>query len=120
MRSSRWFWLACMVAGCGNTTTTVTAHPQAITPPACTAVTSFGNGAACSSAEPTLAACGTSSSRLCSGGWLCYDAPEFAECSCQTDADCSGKRAYVNAARIAQEKSPLAVTCHGGRCIEGP
>lgn len=116
--SMRCLAIAALVGGC-TTRTSPTVGPQAIVPPPCTSVTYFGNGEACSSADPTLGACGTLTSRLCSGGWLCYDAPEFAECSCTTDADCAGKRAYIQAARIAQEKSPTSVTCHGGRCIEG-
>ena len=115
---TRWLAVLLACAACGQTT--VTSNQTAIDPPACTTIGQFGNGATCSSAEPTLAACGTSGSRLCAGGWLCYDAPEYEQCACSTDADCNGKRDYVNQARALNDKSPVAITCHGGRCTEGP
>ena len=91
----------------------------AIEPPACTTVTQFGNGQTCSSADAMLKACGTNASRLCAGGWLCYDAPELEQCTCTADSDCDGKRAYVSQARALNDKQPISVTCHGGRCVEG-
>ena len=106
-----------LASACGNTT--VTSAQTAIDPPACTSVTQFGNGQTCSAATPSLASCGTSASRLCAGGWLCYDAPEYEQCVCATDTDCDGKRAYVNQARALNDKSPIAITCIGGRCVEG-
>ncbi len=110
-------WIALSVIGCGQS---VALSPStAIQPPPCTSLTSFGNGQTCSSADGTLAACGTSGSRLCADGWLCYDAPEYAQCTCQTDADCAGKRDYVNTARALNDKAPVATTCIGGRCVDG-
>lgn len=88
--------------------------------PACKALTHFGNGAVCSSAEPTLAVCGTSSRRTCSSGWLCFDAPELADCTCQTDGDCTGRAQYVNASRATAGKAPLQAKCEGGRCAGRP
>ena len=120
MASERAF-LALALAGlvaCGQTTTT--RNQTAIDPPPCTSISLFGNGQTCGTADPTLATCGTSASRLCAGGWLCYDAPEYEQCACQTDTDCNGKRDYVNQARLLNDKSPVAIGCHGGRCMEGP
>ncbi len=102
---------------CGNTT--VTSTQTSVDPPACTSLTQFGNGQTCGTADPTLASCGTSASRLCAGGWLCYDAPEYEQCACTTDADCVGKRAYVGQARALNNKQPVGITCIGGRCVEG-
>ena len=91
----------------------------AIDPPACTSVTQFGNGQTCSAKDATLANCGTSASRLCASGWLCYDDVAFEQCKCQTNADCAGKRDYVATARALNNMQPIAVSCHGGRCVEG-
>ena len=105
-------------AGCGHSTVS---EPLllAVEVPACKEVERFGNGQTCSALEPTLAACGASPSRLCAGGWLCYESAASAECACQTDADCAGKREYVNTARAAADKAPVAVTCRSNRCVEG-
>ncbi len=105
------------LVGCGQAA--LTSNGTAIDPPPCTTISQFGNGQTCNSADPTLASCGTNASRLCAGGWLCYDAPEYEQCACTTDSDCAGKRDYVNQARALNDKSPTAITCNGGRCVEG-
>ena len=111
-------FVLCLVFTACTQSGSATAGRTAIEPPPCTSVTQFGNGQTCSTQDGTLAACGTNASRLCAGGWLCYDAVEFEQCSCQTDADCAGKRDYIAAARVLNNLQPIAVTCHGGRCIE--
>ncbi|MSP93203.1 MAG: hypothetical protein EXR79_15615 [Myxococcales bacterium] len=110
--------LAVGTAGCD--TPTEPAEPPPVAPPACQAVTTFGNGTVCSAKDPTLAACGSAKRRVCASGWLCFDAPEFAACACTTDADCDRRAAYINAARTAARKAPLAARCDGFRCIGPP
>lgn len=119
MVTSRWTLLCATVSllGCGQTA--LTSSATAIDPPPCTTISQFGNGQTCAASDPSLASCGPSASRLCAGGWLCYDAPEYEQCACTADADCAGKREYVNQARALNDKSPVAISCHGGRCIEG-
>ncbi len=104
------------VLGC--TQTTLTSHTLAVEPPACTTIGQFGNGQACSSSDGTLAVCGTNPARLCAAGWLCYDDVGYAQCACQSDADCAGKREYVNTARALNNKSPVGITCIAARCVE--
>ena len=89
-------------------------------PPACKSVTLFGNGAACSSADAKLATCGTKASRTCASGWLCFDAPEFVDCSCTVAADCEARATYINAARVTARRAPLAAKCEFGRCAGRP
>lgn len=96
------------------------AEPGTVTPPLCNAVVSFGNGAQCVETDSKIAACGTSKRRTCASGWLCFDAPELADCGCAIDADCQGRAAYINAGRTAAGKAPLAAKCDGGRCAGAP
>jgi len=94
--------------------------PASTTPPLCSKVAVFGNGATCSIQDPKLVGCGTSARRTCATGWLCFDAPEYANCGCATDGDCDGRTAYVNAARTAARKAPLGSKCVQGRCAGQP
>ena len=110
--------LAVSLGAC--TGATETSDAASITPPLCSKVASFGNGATCSAADPTLAACGAAAKRTCASGWLCFDAPEYASCGCATDGDCDGRSAYVNAARTAAKKAPLSSKCVQGRCSGQP
>lgn len=103
-----------MVAGCDAET--ATPSQPTITPPLCTLVKSFGNSATCGVDDSTLAACGSGARRTCAGGWLCFDAPEYVDCSCVVDADCAPRTAYINAARTASGKAPLASLCVATRC----
>lgn len=94
--------------------------PDAAPLPLCTEVVRFGNGASCSAKDPSLAACGSSSFRTCGNGWLCFDSPRAQDCGCGTDADCAPRTDYINAARTAAGKAPLASKCVRGRCSGSP
>lgn len=96
------------------------AKPAPITPPACTSISHFGNGATCVATDAKIAACGSAARRTCASGWLCFDAPELADCRCSADSDCAGRTAYINAGRTATGKAPLAAKCDGGRCAGAP
>ena len=85
-------FVLCLVFTACTQSGSATAGRTAIEPPPCTSVTQFGNGQTCSAKDATLANCGTSASRLCASGWLCYDDVAFEQCKCQTNADCAGKR----------------------------
>ena len=112
------FVAAAGVGGCDAPADPV--KPASIAPPACQAVAVFGNGSVCSAKDPTLAACGSSKRRVCAAGWLCFDAPESVACACKTDADCDRRAAYINTARTAARKAPLAARCDGFRCVGPP
>lgn len=94
--------------------------PGPVVPPACTSVVTFGNGAACDDTDSKVATCGPAKRRTCASGWLCFDAPELADCACEVDTDCAGRTAYINAGRTAAGKAPLAAKCDGGRCAGAP
>ena len=94
--------------------------PVTVEPPNCTAVASFGNGALCSASSEGMAACGASKRRVCAAARLCFDAPEYAFCACDKDADCNGRAAYINKARLRRDQEPIDVLCHGGRCAGAP
>lgn len=98
----------------------VATKPGSVTPPACVDVKSFGNGSACNANDPTIALCGKSARRVCASNWLCFDAPELVDCACATDADCTKRTEYINVARTAASKAPLASKCEGGRCAGRP
>jgi hypothetical protein len=102
-----------LALGCGNDEEGLA--PSIAVPP-CARVARFGNGAACSLAEPTLAACGSAARRTCGGGSLCFDAPELLVCACTADADCAGRAGYINEARQAAGKAPIAAICDQSRC----
>jgi hypothetical protein len=113
----RWWLLAALGAAAIGCDGAATAPVQGWrTPPRCSAVQAFGNGARCSSDDASLSACGTAKRRTCASGWLCADAPEYIDCTCETAADCTGRTAYINSARNAAGKAPLANTCDRGRC----
>ena len=107
-----------LVVACSSATET--SEPSSITPPLCNQVAHFGNGATCSAAAPTLPECGSAAKRTCATGWLCFDAPEFANCGCAKDNDCEGRAAYINAARTLAKKAPLSASCVQGRCAGQP
>ena len=99
--------------------------PTPLEPPLCVLVASFGNGASCEPSAASgqagkLASCGGAARRTCASGWLCFDAPEFADCRCKADSDCAGRTAYINAARTTAGKAPLASKCDVGRCLGAP
>lgn len=107
-------WLAC---GCG----TSDADPNAsITPPQCSSVTHFGNGLSCENDDGALSSCGTSASRTCASGWLCFDAPQYVDCGCAADSDCATRLAYINDARASVKKAPITSACVKGRCSGRP
>lgn len=90
--------------------------PPSIQVPSCTQISRFGNSATCTVTDAKLAACGTLSSRTCASSWLCFDAPEYADCGCIVDADCDPRTTYINDARMTAGKAPLASKCVMGRC----
>lgn len=106
-------WLAGSAFGC----TSEAVRPATVEPPACKSVAQFGNGAACSNKDLTLAACGSGVSRMCADSWLCFDGPELYNCACEIDSDCVGRSTYVNAARTAAIKAPISSKCEGKRCV---
>lgn len=111
--------LACvLLAGCGGPEDEKI--PPSIDLPACTGIASFGNGATCTPEDAGLKACGGSGKRTCASSWLCFDAPEYVDCACTADADCDTRTAYINAARVAAKKAPLAAKCLEGRCAGRP
>ena len=112
--------LAALAACAACTGAAETPDPASITPPLCSKVASFGNGATCTVSDLKLAACGAAAKRTCATGWLCFDAPEYANCGCATDADCDGRSAYVNAARTVAKKAPISSKCVQGRCSGQP
>lgn len=126
--SARWGRTAAHLAlllalGCDSPAEEAEPTPQE--PPLCSAVPLFGNGASCEPAtggapDAALKACGTATRRTCASGWLCFDAPEYADCRCTSDGDCSGRTAYINAGRTAAGKAPLASNCDAGRCAGAP
>lgn len=109
--------VALALAACG---TEEQGPKPSLTLPACKSVTVFGNGATCSSADPKLAACGAQAGRTCASGWLCFDAPQFVDCTCSETADCEPRAAYINAARGPARRAPLAAKCELGRCAGRP
>ncbi len=124
-----WLWrraaLAALLVVLGCDSPAEEAEPTAQEPPLCTAVVSFGNGASCevasgSTASATLALCGSASRRTCASGWLCFDAPEYADCRCTSDSGCDARTVYINAARTTAGKAPLASNCQAGRCAGAP
>lgn len=117
-RFCRLVLLLALPAACGSDP--VAEAPKTITPPLCTAVTSFGNGASCNANDPTIALCGSKARRVCASDWLCFDAPELVDCRCDTDLDCTNRTSYINEARSVLSKAPLANKCDGGRCSGRP
>jgi len=109
----------CVLAGCGNDDGGDNA-PKTIEPANCETVRVFGNGRTCSSKEPALGVCGGAGARTCAGGWLCFDSPEVAFCSCETDDDCLSRAAYINTARAVRKVAPLGAKCVAGRCAGAP
>lgn len=109
-----------MLAAAACTTETPAPAPTDVTPPACIDVKHFGNGIACNANDPTLALCGSSARRVCASNWLCFDAPELIDCSCAADDDCKSRTDYINEARTAASKAPLASKCDAGRCVGRP
>ena len=108
--------LALLVGGCGNEPST----GLQVTPvPACADITRFGNGLRCDG-DAGLGACGVGPAGLCASGWLCFDAPTLAFCSCATDTDCQGRASYINTARAARKIAPMPARCGGGRCVGTP
>ena len=91
-----------------------------IEPPNCATVASFGNGALCAASIEGMAACGNAKRRVCAAARLCFDAPEYAFCACDKDADCNSRAAYINKARLSRDQQPIDVFCHGGRCAGTP
>lgn len=118
MRRAALFTLL-LVAAC-STPAQDTIAPATIAPPNCATVASFGNGAICSASSEGMAACGTGKRRVCAAARLCFDAPEFAFCACDNDADCKGRAAYINKARLSRDQEPIDVLCLGGRCAGAP
>ena len=94
--------------------------PVPLDPPNCAKVTSFGNGALCSASSEGMAACGTAKRRVCAAARLCFDAPEFAFCACDKDADCNSRAVYINKARMSRDQEPIGILCRGGRCAGAP
>lgn len=91
-----------------------------VTPPNCATVNHFGNGAACSSDDATLSACGAAKARVCANGRLCFDAAKLAFCGCLLDSDCVGRATYVNKMRAVEKIAPLGAKCVAGRCAGAP
>jgi hypothetical protein len=114
----RWLPLLVLISACDAPAEEPKVPTLAL--PACTAIAKFGNGALCSSKEPSLAACGASDKRTCASGWLCFDAPEYVACACKADLDCTGRTDYINAGRVQTSKQPLAAKCDAGRCAGLP
>ena len=110
----RWAWLLA-VAACASEAPSPT-RPLV----ACTAVSHFGNGLACSDDDANLKTCGSGPWRACISGWLCFDDARFDQCTCQTDADCASRLAYINEARSSQGKAPIGSSCTEGRCSGRP
>ncbi len=96
--------------------TTASTELNVVTPPACTQISSFGNGQACAKNDTTLTVCGTSATRTCASGWLCFDSATYPDCSCTQDSDCAGRLAYINAAREQNALAPIVSKCSEGRC----
>ncbi len=113
----RWCLAVALLYGCG---TDDSGPLDSITPPACNSIQHFGNSAACDQDGPKLESCGASASRTCASGWLCFDAPQFDDCTCSADADCAGRQQYINDARATQKKAPLTSKCQDGRCSGRP
>lgn len=115
--------LAVWLAASGCDSPAEEAELTALEPPLCTSVKQFGNGASCEAAsglDAKLGVCGTAARRTCASGWLCFDAPEFADCRCSGPSDCEARTAYINAGRTSAGKAPLASKCDGGRCAGAP
>jgi hypothetical protein len=103
-------WVACTSEGPAETRPLL----------ACVSVASFGNGASCSDDDSSLKSCGASPWRACASSWLCFDDARYDQCTCATDADCAGRLAYINDARAANGKAPIASKCEEGRCAGRP
>ncbi len=116
----RFAWFAAVVCLVGCPEPTQSGPPPSVTPPACTAVGSFGNGAICEPVDDELTACGGASRRTCASSWLCFDAPELLLCACSADADCESRTFYINQGRLLKKKAPLAPHCEHGRCVGMP
>ncbi len=117
---TRRFWAALVILAACSEPAADPAPPGPIEPPNCATVERFGNGASCSAAEGHLKACGAASGRMCAAARLCFDAPEYAFCGCDKDADCVGRATYINKARLGWGEAPLDAACMGGRCMGGP
>ncbi len=117
--SARMLAALALLAACA-TPEAETVHPGPVEPPNCAKVPLFGNGAECSAKAGNLNACGTAINRMCAGARLCFDAPEFAFCGCDKDADCTGRAAYINKARLKWGEAPIDAACSVGRCLGVP
>ena len=109
--------LSCLLSTVACSTPTAPApQPTTIELPACPSIDRFGNGATCGNDDPELEACGAAERRMCASSWLCFDAPEYAFCTCKEDIDCEPRSEYINSARLARQIAPLVSRCVGGRC----
>ncbi len=119
-RSTRLRLWLCGVAQWACDAEPAATKPGPVVPPACVDVKSFGNGSTCNANDPTVALCGKAARRVCASNWLCFDAPELVDCGCSVDGDCDKRTEYINVARTAVSKAPLASKCEGGRCAGRP
>ncbi len=120
MKTTRRSWIIAValvltVAGCDDNAELDKDGP--VKPAACASAPQFGNGQLCDDTPAGRAACGTG---VCAGGWLCFDAPRLAFCSCSTDADCERRATYVNQARAQRKMAPITASCEAGRCAGFP
>ena len=114
-----WFAAVCLAGGCSNSAEDKPGVTT-IAPPNCAGIATFGNGGFCDASVDGMAACGPAKRRTCAAARLCFDAPEYAFCACEKDADCQGRTQYINKSRLARDEAPLAAICRGGRCAGAP
>ncbi len=109
----------CLLVAC-STPEAESANPGPLEPPNCASIKRFGNGSACAAKAGHLQACGQDERRICAAARLCFDAPEYAFCSCDKDADCGARATYINKARLVRGAAPIDAACKNGRCLGVP
>ena len=89
-------------------------------PAACLTVGTYGNASLCEDSTAGREKCGSSVTRICAGGWLCFDDARTAFCTCSRDSDCTRRAAYINQGRALRKMAPIGSTCVEGRCVGLP
>lgn len=116
-------WVGCALAvlsvGCSPPEAQL--DPNATVDPSnCAGIITFGNGQTCDVKSTQISECGVAEDRVCANGWLCFDAAQYAFCSCHVDTDCQPRADYVNKARAVRKVAPLGAKCVQGRCAGAP